>query len=81
MENWKKAIINSGIMAGITFFSIIVTSGGVITNQSLQTAGIAFGITFLTLCSKYFRPPEDDCNDEEPKEKATLGQVVGCLWI
>jgi len=85
LQDWQKAIVNAGIMGGITFFSTVVSSGGIITTQSCQTAGIAFGLTFLTLLSKYFRPPEGDC-ERKPKEaketeKHGIGSILGCLWV
>jgi len=84
MDNWKKAIINAGIMGGITFFSTVVSTGGQITEQSCQTAAIAFGLTFLTLLSRYFKPPEG-C-DEKPKvnppdAENRICAILGCLWV
>lgn len=89
MNDWQKAIINAGIMGGITFLSVVVTAGGCITLQSVQTAAVAFGLTFLTLCSKYFRPPEGDVNepedthliDDTPKSGGGLIGAIGCLWV
>lgn len=88
MKDWQKAIANAGIMGGITFCSVVVSAGGCITVQSFTAAAVAFGITFFTLLSKYFKPPEGDVNDKddksiskEPEKSCDLVKVIGCLWV
>lgn len=88
IEEWQKAIINAGIMGGITFCSVVVSAGGCVTVQSFTAASIAFGITFFTLLSKYFRPPETDVNDEVDRRtdgiapaKPHGGGKVLLLWV
>lgn len=85
MKAWKQAIINAGIMAGISAMSILIATQE-ITDGTIKAVVLTFGITFLSLCGRYFRPPKTDINDEKvekpPEEKKSEPWIIlGALWV
>lgn len=84
MKDWQKAIINAGIMAGISFLSMAVVDGDM-NIQTVKAAAVAGGLTFLTLCARYFKAPEDDINDEDedeiPPSTGGGGKILSMLWL
>ncbi len=88
MEGWKQAIINAGIMAGLSAIPIWMAYEAVDYTMVKAVAG-TFALTFLTLIGRYYKPPKADVNNEaiiidpivatkgdKPKTK-----VLGVLWV
>jgi len=88
MEGWQQAIINAGIMGGLSAFPIWMAYE-VIDYTMVKAVIGTFGITFLTLMARYYKPPKADSNNEailidpivsvEGKDPKT--KVLGCLWV
>lgn len=93
MKEWEKAMVNAGIMGGISFMSMVLAQLGQITVQTFFAAILSAGITFLTLLCLYFRPPKTDINGDlimqskshpeiemDGERKTTVKRIIS-LWV
>ena len=87
MEAWKQAVINSGIMAGLSAIPIWMAYETLDYTMIKAVAG-TFLITFFTLCARYFRPPKTDSNNDAIVIETTVSvpdkkskKILGSLWV
>ena len=88
MEGWKQATINAGIMAGLSAIPIWIAYETIDYTMVKAVIG-TFGITFLTLMARYYKPPKADVNNEaivisvegEPVKSKPSNKIMGALWV
>ena len=88
MEAWKQAILNAGIMAGLSAIPIWMAYETV-DYTMVKAVGGTFCVTFLTLCARYYKPPKSDVNNDaiiiettvSTVEKGKNKKILGMLWF
>lgn len=91
MKKWEQALLNAGLMAGLSFIGGIIAFQGEVSLRMVAGAGLSGAFMFFTLMLRYCQPPKTDINGEpmEPKreieEPASVkhggGKVLGILWV